>query len=758
MSIAVQHEPAAARHFEQRVLRPLHHLAQRIRLYALLDGVAASLALALGLLIVQFVLDRALFLETGPRGVLLAIVVIIISHSTWKRIIRPLQRRLTADAMAAVIENRDRNLRDELISAVQFATAARLDPRFDSPSLVAALIDRVARRSGPSWHGLTHDGRFVRSLALGALCLILPLAAACFAPATVAVFVSRNLLLANTPWPSSIRLEPVGFVGGLLRWPRGDPLTIVVNAMGDAPQRGVRVEYESADGQRSRQTMAAIGDRQFRIELGPLDQSLRLRFLVGRWGVDERSDDYRVEALDRPSVRAIQIAVTPPAYAHQAAYQWPAGQMSGDVLNGSSVELTAETNKPVASAALVGAIPQPIPAVRRNERTWSAAVTPQRSGSFFFDLADADGLKDLRPISCVIRLVRDRPPRVRLTLPGAGDMIVPRAVLQIVAEIEDNLGIASADLIYRAQRAADLSSVDSATTAPASAPTTAPAATQPDEGVEPLPGLEPYQTSFSARRQFPLERLQLIVGDHISIFCRAHDFNPISDSSPSPADTPAGNEGRSTTYTLRVVSSDELLAELARRESEWRQEFEQVLKTQQRIREDVVDLHRRRTATAPADDPQRAYRDFARRQRQQGNRLKATRKSFEDLLAELEVNQLATSQIRRRLNGGVIEPLARLIDTSQTDAVALLDRQEAHFDTAAAADLDRLQDDMIQTMRSILANMLKWEGFNEAVGLLQDLLKLQSEVKGETQKEMERRLEELFGSPSSRPDKPEKPK
>src|SRR5262249_27714523 len=158
MSIAVQHEPAAARHFEQRVLRPLYHLAQRIRLYALLDGVAASLALALGLLIVQFVLDRALFLEPGPRGVLLAIVVIIISHSTWKRIIRPLQRRLTADAMAAVIENRDRNLRDELISAVQFATAARLDPRFDSPSLVAALIDRVATRSSPPWHGLPHDG------------------------------------------------------------------------------------------------------------------------------------------------------------------------------------------------------------------------------------------------------------------------------------------------------------------------------------------------------------------------------------------------------------------------------------------------------------------------------------------------------------------------------------------------------------------------------------------------------------------------
>src|SRR5262249_13129353 len=166
----------------------------------------------------------------------------------------------------------------------------------------------------------------------------------------------------------------------------------------------------------------------------------------------------------------------------------------------------------------------------------------------------------------------------------------------------------------------------------------------------------------------------------------------------------------------------------------------------------------RRASTAPTDEMQLAYRDFARRQRQQGNRLKTTRKNFEDLLAELEVNQLVTSQIRRRLNGGVIEPLARLIETTQTDAVALMDRQEAHFDSAAAADLDRLQDEMIQTMRSILANMLKWEGFNEAVGLLQDLLKLQSEVKGETQKEMEHRLEELFGTPSSRPDKPEKPK
>ncbi len=734
-------EPRAA--FGDRVLRPLARLARRIRLHATLEGLCLVVAAAVGLMAVQFAIDRLLRLERGPRAAMLLVVAATLATLLWRLVLRPLRQRLTVDAMAAIVERHDAGLRDELISAVQFASAGRLNPQSDSPALVAALIDRIAARFGSySWSGLLLNARLTKHLALGAVVVAIAGGAAIAFPTTAAVFVSRNVLLDDTPWPSNTRLTPVGFVNGVLRWPRGDALTLVVNAEGEQPRHGVRVEFEGDDGQSNQRSMAAIGDRQFRVELGSLDRSLKLRFVLGRWGVDERSEEYRVEALDRPSVRKLTVRVTPPEYAKQPAYDWPAGQLSGDVLTGSSVELKADVNKLLSGAALAGSGAKPIAATRIDEKKWAATFKPTRSGSYSFDLTDEDGLKDVRPASALIRLVNDRPPRVRLRLPGAGDIITPGAVLRVETEIEDNLGIASADLVYRAQRAADAIEAE-ATTQPT---------TQPDEVVAALKGVEPGQTRFSAARPFALEPLRLVPNDRIAIYCRARDFNPDLGQTTENRDAIPANEGRSATYTLRVVTPEELLTELSRRESEWRQEFEQIIKAQTRVRDELEAARRKLDSDAKeASEASRTYRDFARRQRQLATRVKGVRKNFQDMLAELAVNQLASAQVRRRLQGGIIDPMTTLIDTDLTDAVSRLDRLEKGYDSSGANELGALQDKILQSMQAILANMIRWEGYNEAVGLLQDLLKIQGDVKRETQAEMQRRLDEMFGSPTSRP-------
>src|SRR5256886_13410543 len=59
----------------------------------------------------------------------------------------------------------------------------------------------------------------------------------------------------------------------------------------------------------------------------------------------------------------------------------------------------------------------------------------------------------------------------------------------------------------------------------------------------------------------------------------------------------------SAAFNLRVVSREELLGELARREQEWRQEFEQILKGQEELR------HRLQRLLAETDAPDRAVRD-----------------------------------------------------------------------------------------------------------------------------------------------------
>ncbi len=53
--------------------------------------------------------------------------------------------------------------------------------------------------------------------------------------------------------------------------------------------------------------------------------------------------------------------------------------------------------------------------------------------------------------------------------------------------------------------------------------------------------------------------------------------------------------------------------------------------------------------------------------------------------------------------------------------------------------MDPQQAAVLAQMREVLAFMIQWEGYNEVVNMLRDIVRLQGELKGETE---ERLLEE----------------
>lgn len=720
--------------FEQIVVEPLRRAAAQARRVALVEGACRCVVIGVALATAQYTLDRLLRLEFGPRAALLAGVAGTWLVQLWRQVVAPWRARIGVEAMAALLERRDPTLGDGLLGAVQLA-AAPGDPRFNSPVLVAEVVRGAAQRfDAAAAARLVRTDRLRMRWLAAVVALIVPVVATALDPAGTLAFLRRNVLLRDAAWPSHTRLELVGFNGDTLRWPRGDELNLVVRAHGEEPARGLRVEYETDAGERGERALAARGPREFRLAFGPLDGSLKLVFRIGRFGVDDRSDFYRVEAIERPAVRALAVTVAPPAYARQSPFRWPEGQLSGEVLTGSSVELLAEVNKPIVGATLAGATG----AVERiTETRWQARFTPTRSGSVWFELRDTDGLEDTRPVTCMVRLTNDRPPRARLQLPGAGDLVTAQAILPVQAEFEDVLGIESADARMLVSRAARTTT---------SRPTSAPAATAEEHVLKPQ-RFEPGQPRLRLERLWPLAPLKLAPEDRLSLVATARDFSPVMNSTESGL--PPSNEGRSAALALRVVSPEELLAELARRESAWRQEFEQTLKAQEALRDALKD--------APPADAGRHWRDLARRQRQIAARVKMVRKQFQDILTELLINQLVTPEVQQRLGGGVIAPLSRLADTTVVDAATGLERMEADPSPAAIDERRGEAEAILASMRAILANMLRWEGYNEAVGLMRDVLRLQSDVNRETQAEIERRLDALFGEPSTRPAESEPP-
>lgn len=744
--------------FQRRVLAPLEQLGQALKRHVLVEGCCGCLAAMVGLCAVQFLLDRLLVLGTGPRAALLLGVAAVTARALHRRVIRPAAVRVDVNDIAAILERKHREFGDQLISAVAFATGAGQNPHRDSPALVAALIDRsVARfRSLPTRTVLRRD-RHRRYLALGAAAFLASAAALWAAPETMAIYVARNLMLQDVPWPVSTRIVLEGARNRTLRWPIGDDLTLVATAL-DRPPASLGAAIRFSSGEEIVRDMDRRGRNRFLLDYGPLDQSMQVSFLIRKVGVDERTDWYRIEAVPRPSVQSVRIEVTPPAYARQKPWVLPQGQAGAEIIRGSSVRIEAVMSKAVVRATLrsmADARAQGEAEVRDGRRV-SVAFTPDRTGTFFLDVADEAGLEDRHPVTYTFNLTRDPAPKVRLTLPGAGEWIVPNAVLNLTVDCEDNLGLQSVALIHQVKH-----KVDSGAT------------TRPTEQRETLGGFVPRQLRFHHQSAWPLLPLTLRPGDQLTLKVRAADYQPesaaasrvearsASGQTATPSARASSNPdgtGESVAFTLRVVTPAELLAELGRREQEWRGEFEQIIKAQEQINRRIVAL--RDTSGAAALSAERAvgYGREARTQRQQIGRMKRVVRQFEQILAELKVNQLATPVVRRRLGRGVLTPLGKLIRTDVLAAAELIDRLRLRFDDGLADELERAQEGLLRAMYGVLANMLKWEGYNEAVALLRDIVRLQEGVTKDTEARLEAEIEKMFGGeatkqPTSSPEK-----
>jgi hypothetical protein len=76
---------------------------------------------------------------------------------------------------------------------------------------------------------------------------------------------------------------------------------------------------------------------------------------------------------------------------------------------------------------------------------------------------------------------------------------------------------------------------------------------------------------------------------------------------------------------------------------------------------------------------------------------------------------------------------------------------------AALAETIALQTETAAKMKEILEHMVKSEGFQEAVNLLYEIQKAQSDVHTQTTKEQQERIRRILEGDSTKPTEPGKP-
>ena len=708
----------------------LARLRRAVSLWFWIDGLTVLCVAAVVLSVASLLVDRTFRMDRVQRLLCLLGAAAALGVAAWRRLMRPLSRKLLDDALSLIVEARHGELGQRLISAVQLARAPRAAAAGCSPALVRATIDAGSRAAAAVDFLDTLDTRRrTRNLLCGALAAGLFAGVCLLFPSVMGVWFSRNVLLSDRRWPQKTHLRVLDADDGALVCPRGDDLAVHVEAdpAGVVPSL-VTLRYRARGGSGSEQ-MVLVGRNVFRTVF----KNVLEPFWFRASGGDADTPWCQVRLVERPAVESLAMAYLPPAYIGSERVPLPSNIGPHPVPGGSTLAVEGTATKDLARATIAFGKLEAEPCTLVGARRFRVVVAGERlqSGAYALALEDTEGYASKRPARFSLKVVADRKPTVRAKLEGIGDLIVPRATIPIVCRMTDDHAIVAADIVYARH-------------------------------VEGEDATDPRRIAFgdadrfgtreiAATRRLEAELLGRAVGSHLTFRVEAKDN-----------DTVTGPKfGVSGTFSLRVVTEDELRAELLRREQEQRMEFERLLRDQLKLLENTQTMLaglEGRDTTALADADRRRLGASEKRQRLVGGRCVAIAERFGAILAEVENNKLEEAQtpIRERLQARIIEPLLLLARRGTLQAADLLDAArkaaaqapadagDAKPGHAALVDAAAEQEQIAKTMRNILKNMVKWEGYQEAVTLLREVLKAQRDVSEETVREYKRRIEKIF--------------
>ena len=741
-------------------------MRRRIRQYVWLDGLAAAVAW-LG---VAFWLTLAAdwFFEpsTAVRGVMLALVVLVLAAVAVRLIGRRAFVRITDGNAAMVLERRFPALNDALLTAVVLGNRLADDV---NPEMLARTCREAATRIGDVDPRKAFNSR---PLWLhGSAAMLLTLSMAFFAilfPGEFGVWARRALALSNEPWPRMTELTVVDFADGVRKVARGADLEVVVRANTHKLRvpRTVEVRYSIEGGGHGRATMDRRG------VAGPSDDyqeyAYTFRGILADVhfdvvGGDDRVRDRWIQAVDSPTISQMTLDCKLPAYIGRRQPPLPVtGVMQIPV--GSRVTVrAAEANKDLVSVEVGGvvedrALPLRVLTERNlaaDRRGFTYPVGPLMTDTtLLFTLADADAIKSREPIRVAMVAVPDQPPQMTVALDGIGTAITPLACLPAAGRITDDYGLGRVWFEY--------------------------AIDQGKPSTRSIAKLDKAPEVFNlANAALELREMGLKPGQKLFVSVKAAD---LCDLGHGP--NVAGTER----WLLDVVTPEQLRAMLEARELVLRQRFEQMIQEMTETRDllarmkfdslsspnvaqpppAVRDKPTQPRASAPhkpvaepgdeepADSPahQRDLR-FLRVEGALTNCRKSTQEvlglaeAFDDICKQLKNNRIDTQELKNRLQGGIAGPLHAMaaamfpeLERRLNDLQAVLDdgRQGPPARTRAQGQAE----DILLTMRKVLDHMIELEDFNEAVEMLRTIVQAQKQLHQRTQEFHKQKIRELL--------------
>lgn len=772
----------------------LQTLRSRIRRYVVLDSVLAIVAVLLGAFWIGLLVDYLPVTVGGSemprsaRGMLLLVVGVIVLVIVIRMLLSRLRCPLPDDSLALLVERHHPKLGGRLVTAVQLNQPGRSGDSH-SPELLQ-LVHREASQSIDE----VDPGRvfrmqpLVRKAAFAGPLLLLALGFAIYSPSAFARAAARLTLFSDARWPRRARLEMVGvdlpsvtaqstqdadptrveFTEGVMRLPIGSSGTLRIRAAADDAEVPslCTVYYQTEDGTRGQSNMRRVGRERDGFQAfvldGPPLSNLAASFSFSILGLDDRLPDFRIEAVEPPAITEMNVQIRYPNYLRESAVAGNSGEVDFAtpyqaglrISEGSRVTLEAIASLPLGAVDAVlefDGQEQQVQNLSYSEDRTRVRLTLDHFRSptaIRLVPADSDGISAQAPFRYFLGAILDEPPTVGLSLSGIQSAVTPIARLPVECLVQDDYGVESVKAFVarsegeKKDGAANDESGKSDDLPPISK------VMQPDRDGK-------SETVIDLRELTNTGQIKpLQPGGSISVYAESSDGFDLDGTHLTTSEM----------FRLQVVTAEELLTLMERRELGLRTRLEQTVTETQGLRDQLSRFRADRFEVSTESQDGESAEQTLRRQLQiirlrvqqaglqtskAAEELTGIAESLDDLLLEMVNNRVDSKDRQERLGVGVRDPLRRIVDVSmkqlnqqiQSIEQSVADPEQALAQTELAIVT---VDEVLLQLSAVLEKMLDLESYNELLDLVRGLIQDQNQIKEDTQTERKNRVKDLF--------------
>lgn len=573
-------------------------LRAQVRRILALHGMSWVVGLVVPIIVIVGLLDWMVHLDALVR---LAALIGLIGFGLWlgfRYVITPLIVRFPDLDIAMRIEERWPGLNDRLASTVQFLRMSADDDRFGSPSLREATIRQTLEETRAiDFREVLERKPLVRALGAASAASVLGLAFLFAAPDLSSIALKRLFQpFGATRWPQRTHLSLLGRETPR-KVARGEPFSLGVSVgKGETVPSSARATYRFSNGEVVTEPLRAVEGGIFRGRLEAVERDFTFSVTAGDDSTSVRN--VAVSVVPPPALTQVAIHLVPPAYTAIAPYTLASGNTQIRAVEGTRVEIKAQANKPIQTAALhlgESTTQQAIGFDKARTRLTTDFVV-NASHPFWFELHDTDGFANREAPRYDIRSIHDEAPRVVIDQPPNDRDVPAKAVVPVRFTVDDDYGIQSARILYR-------------TASGGSEPT--------NVVVLPLWDAKDQAAGQPSKHQevsyeWNLAPLNLPPGSVITFHAEALDIDTLKGP----------NLGKSRELRLRIVSDEEIGRQLDDQRREIREETARILAMEKQAQVPVNEALRKLETTDALDQ---AARDDLKNaemiQRQVGSRI-----------------------------------------------------------------------------------------------------------------------------------------